>query len=1041
MNVTLLHLSDLHFRPEWPEQCGLVTRALLADIAEQIQAETNVYLVFSGDFVHTGGCPDQYAALQAGFDAELTKIGLPRTRRVCVPGNHDISRDAVKRLRAVHIPSITAIRSEESFIDALPVLSDNLFNHVLATYKAHEDQFAAHSCCQDAIGGRGWDWSDSVGIYCLNTALCSSGGLSTEDSSIPTDRGRLMVDTRSLQAWLARTPSTCRILVMHHPVDWLVEWAQVELEKTIVKDFHLVLSGHIHRPSATHVMRLAKGAICCTAPALFTRKSDILGYALISIDPFSHDVAVRYREWGQQGAFVAGAGLAGTDTGTIIFSKGDVRGDTVLRLIPSESATTEQLLQNEFSSSVTCYSCTRTIWVDRDLSSTPETSQRKTALLTSTTGFARGMQSCIIRAPKGYGLTALGRHLAFEGFKARGDGSLLCMIDASDVPHHRQGVLDHVAERCRQLHSDRARIAAIIIDNWQNDGNGRRLLRDLQHHFPKCVLVALHGVDDCAEISSVVDHDGMPKMDTMYLWALSQSNVRTLVSQYVTSKSLDEDAVTKKILQDIDHLNIHRTPAHCLMFLKLIERDFDDSPVNRTELISRVLFVLFAQFNQVPRYASKPDLKDCEYALGYLCDWMMRNGRSQFTKNEFTRKIAEYCDKQLLDLDGDVLFAFLVSENIFVSKGGMFEFRFKYWMYFFCAHRMHHNSEFADYILSAKRYATSPEIVEFYAGIDRRRTDAVVRLTADLQAMIAAFDDRTGISPSFKPFDHARWVPDEKSLEDMRRDVSESAERSAIPKPAIDAIADKSYDRGAPYNQKLAKFIDESTLGQMVQMMKGAARTLRNSDHVSPETKRSLFREVVKCWTRVCHTLVLLSHVLSNRRFAAFEGMNFVLADGFPHDGDGQSRWEAVVMVIADNVVRWFQDDLFSRKMGAMLFEFVGQNQGALEELLMLLVIVKQRPVGWETEVENFIVRSSKNSYYLSRVYCALRSEYDISICSERNRQRLLRLAAMSVAKHETGSKKPDSRLIETVAKQIDKERGVLPTEAEEGDSADQRAS
>jgi hypothetical protein len=164
--------------------------------------------------------------------------------------------------------------------------------------------------------------------------------------------------------------------------------------------------------------------------------------------------------------------------------------------------------------------------------------------------------------------------------------------------------------------------------------------------------------------------------------------------------TLDEDVVTKKVTDDIDALNLHRTPLNCLLLLKLSEQAFDDTPVNRTEMIGRVLYLLFYQYDKIPRYATRPDLKDCEFALGYFCEALIRCGKTTFTIGEFYQKIQEYCSKQILDLDIEILFTFLLSENIFVKKGAVYEFRFIYWLYYFAAHRMHHDSQFAEFAYS-----------------------------------------------------------------------------------------------------------------------------------------------------------------------------------------------------------------------------------------------------------------------------------------------------------------------------------------------------
>jgi hypothetical protein len=458
-----------------------------------------------------------------------------------------------------------------------------------------------------------------------------------------------------------------------------------------------------------------------------------------------------------------------------------------------------------------------------------------------------------------------------------------------------------------------------------------------------------------------------------------------------------------------------------LLILTLIEKAFDDSPVNRTKLIGDVLHLLFYQFDKIPKYSIRPDLKDCEYALGYFCEWLIRTNKTAFSKNDFYKKVQEYCDLQIIDIDIEVLFAFLAMEHIFVKKGLEFEFRFNYWLYFFAAHRMHHSSNFADFIMADRRYSAFPEIIEFYAGIDRRRTDVVTRLTEDLKIMNVDFLTRTRIPEDFNPLKQALWTPNNDSLEKLKEEVDCSITKSALPAVIKDAIADQGYDQARPYNQAIATFINESSLVQMIQAMKGAARALRNSDHVAPQAKILLLEEVISCWIRVCQILVILSPILAHQGEVVFEGMGFVLTKSVD-EATPKEKWATIMTVIVDNIVDWFQDDFFSKKMGALLTKYNQAHDGSLGELLVLLVMVRQRPPNWEKEIERFIIREQKNSFFLNKIFSALMCEFEYGFSTERNRLELRRLAAMSLAKHDIGAKNPNKKLIEKAANAIDKD-------------------
>jgi hypothetical protein len=273
MKITFIHLSDLHYRKGWPEEVTLVCKKLHEDLSNQLPVYENAYLIFSGDLVFAGGEPELYSNFHSDFVANFEGIGLSRERRICAPGNHDLSREALKPLLMMQRGSLQMMTSEQLFNEQLPQLSNTLFAPKFKNYTKYEQQFASFTCCQNSLGGTGWRLSEEVGVFCLNTALCSLAGLDDVSTNRPySDHKQLMVGTRSLYEWLTNFSFKTRVLVMHHPVEWLADWAQVELEKIIAQNFQLVFSGHIHSNSAVFTSRQYKAVVSCSAPPLFTKK-------------------------------------------------------------------------------------------------------------------------------------------------------------------------------------------------------------------------------------------------------------------------------------------------------------------------------------------------------------------------------------------------------------------------------------------------------------------------------------------------------------------------------------------------------------------------------------------------------------------------------------------------------------------------------------------------------------------------------------------------------------------------------------------------
>ena len=162
-----------------------------------------------------------------------------------------------------------------------------------------------------------------------------------------------------------------------------------------------------------HGARGVAGSVFCAAPALFTRKVDLLGYAFVTIDSNTGDVDVAYRQWTPTYKFVKGTSFSENDTGTKTFPA-LVTGKPLPELIIpiSRGRDTLAILEAEFQEATICYSSKKNIWVNRDLANMPETAgEPDGAIIMTPADLSHNPRSCIIRAPAQFGLTSLGRFL------------------------------------------------------------------------------------------------------------------------------------------------------------------------------------------------------------------------------------------------------------------------------------------------------------------------------------------------------------------------------------------------------------------------------------------------------------------------------------------------------------------------------------------------------------------------------------------------------------------------------------------------------
>lgn len=1018
MSISIIHLSDLHYRQGWIEGHGIVLDAFFKDLSIQIDQlkNTDIYLAFSGDIVQSGEDASLYDEFLNKFDSNLNKLNIPKNRRICVPGNHDVSIKQIKAKIVDHEGVVCQGLAETQFNDYVAGPS-NVFVDKFNNYSIFEEKFADFGVFREStISGTGWDLSDTVGIYCLNSALCSSGGIKLNERNNTVDQRRLAVDTRSLHSWVINNKARHKILIMHHPLCWLPEWAEKELSTLLKKEFALCLSGHSHDQSTFHSITKGISLVECSAPPLFTNKNGDLGYSIITLDPEKGVSTITYRQWTKFQSFVAGVNFSNSDDGKVkIFEPPSMPTSSVKsNSVELNNDFVDRYLTKRLDDALVSFSSQPKIWVDPVMCKKSEISQdAKSEEKTDLNKFISTPKSTVIKAPPQFGLTCLALYLTREAWR-KPVPSLWLYLDSKSLKPNTASIEQAVESEINLLGKSPQDIECVVVDSWvSNDKDATKLLHKVCEKFKEIPVVVMQTIDSAHffEYSEKVELDR--EFDVLFLWALPRGHVRKVVSDYNETRHIgDEDSITTKVVADLEVLNLHRTPLNCLTLLKVSEIDFDESPVNRSEMIKRVLFLLF-NVDEIPTYKIRPDLKDSEYVLGYFCEKLIRNNNYCFTREYFLTISEKCCKERYFDLEVQVIFDVLLANSIIVKRGNYYCFRFAFWIYYFAAQRMHHNKDFANFIYEDMRYSNYPEIMEFYTGIDRQREDALQVLINDIKATCEKVRNKSGLPDGLNPYRFAQWTPSNAMLEHMQSEINEGVKVSNLPESVKDHYADRQYDRARPYNQEIRDILNEYSYVYMVQAMRAGSRALRNSDYVEPEIKRRLLAEIMNCWEQVSKVLLILAPILAESGRATFDGQGFLLVGDF---GDKpEERFFNILNELPGNVVNWFQEDLFSQKMSPLLIDQVANDENELRKHELILLLINQRPRGWKTQIQNYISDISKNSFYLWNVYQNLRAQYSYSYASTRTLSDIEYLIKMAAAKHITGNKSPGIKLISKI--------------------------
>jgi hypothetical protein len=683
-----------------------------------------------------------------------------------------------------------------------------------------------------------------------------------------------------------------------------------------------------------------------------------------------------------------------------------------------EITRTSFVLEERLNTSLQLFSGQPRIWIEPIISKSDEISSNPDTNLEDKVDIKEiiiNPSSIIISAPPQFGLTCLANYMVLEAWKK---SKLWIYVDSKKLKAHN--VKKYINNECELLNieTDTA-IDCIVLDGWcQKDDGSLKKLKSLCEEYTNIPIILMRTIPESKFIQNKHEDVNVNidrSFETYFLLAMTRNQIRNVVKEYNSNAQIaDEDDLLEKIIKDLETLNIHRTPQNCLTLLKVDEKKFDENPVNRCQMLEDVLYVLF-EFTDLPRYSSKPDIKDCQYLLGCFCESLIRENRVSFSKEEFIQKTSQFSKANLIEVDINSVFETLYANHIISEYDQTYSFKSGFWLLYFAAIRMNSNSEFANYILTSKKYLDYPEIIEFYTGIDRNKTDALKILIDDIKGTCNTVFTSIGIPDNINPYKHAIWHPSEDQIDRMQKEISDSVMNSGLPEAIKDKYLDNHYNQLEPYNQDVVinDFFEEFYVYNLIQEIKSSSRALRNSDYADAETKKTLMSQILRGWLQISKVLFALIPVLASKGKATYGGAGFLLISDF---GDTiEERARRILFVVLTNVVGFFKDDLYSSKISPLLYESFDHPTNSLIKQQLAILLIICRPNKWYNKIEGYIVSLSSNSFFLYEIVNAMRAQYKFGFIEESDLRSLSRLIKKALAKHQFSVKDPSPGLVKQI--------------------------
>lgn len=998
--ITIIQISDIHYEFNEPENQGLIINAFFKDLDNQVDPtnQENTYCIISGDLVNKGNSQNTFNDFYDNFILKLVKR-IPIQNIFCTPGNHDLNRKEIENNQKEHDNIFTKSFAETEFNNFLKE-DDNLLHKKFKFYKNFYIEKLQSSNFN--LNGFSEVIVPEITLYFLNSSLLSYGGLNGID-----DKGRLRIETSGLNEWINENQGRTKILVMHHPVEYLTSHAKKELNSMLKNGIDILISGHIHDQEITHSYISDNGGVIkLGSPQLFSNKPDLNGYSLLTFINRKID-SVTYREWiPRQRKFMKGQNFSGTEDGIWSFKRNEITVDDFISI----------KLKANFNKAMKSYSQTPN-WVERYFTTSSPNSQNKSndKKIDYITLINNPKNYHIIAAPQ-FGLTCYANYLAQKAWEIKKE----CWIylDAHNWTFGKYHT--DLEEVLSDLNIQENAVKVLLLDHWRNNAkDSHKIIEHIRKKFPNVPIIIFSNYHDNIVLEGLDSEESHEGFNQIYLCELNRKGLRNIVQNFNSIYQIaEENKVLQRLDVDLIDLNIHRTPINCIQLLIAFLNDFEDRPINRSKVFKYVLKVIFDNPGSL-FYGDTIDEENCGFVVGYYCELLLRKNQETFTESDFLSKTKHFCDKHHNTTNVNDLLQILKNNQIIVNFNGSLRFRFSYWIYYFAALRMKDSEDFKSYMLEAKHSLYYPEIIEFYTGIDGRAEDILTMLITDLDALSSKVYLKLNVSGDINPYTDIKWSLNETVKGMTQEQLEQNIQQSGVPVEIKDIVADKNYDSKKPYLQTIHNYFEEYDVKNLMDLIKSSSRALRNSEFVKPEKREELLKNISIAWKALMRALYLISPVLAKNGFGGVGGARFKLSEDFPKEFN--ECLKSIIIAMPYNLHIWFKDDLFSDKLRILFREHRAKETDLTVKHILALMECYARPKDWKESILNYIKSVGKNSFYLGNLYTNLRTNYSTGYLSSSELKDTEYLIKACWIKHKEGSPRPG---IDTVSKVPD---NVLP--------------
>ena len=1021
----ILHLSDLHWSENSRPDRMIVIDALLADLRRLMDRDVIKpdFVVFSGDLALSGEEPSQFdATLQMFLEPVLSAVGLGRESLFLAPGNHDISRAAVRQAQFVEKGLLSTLRSVDEvnrFLDTLATGDAAALMGVERTrafYDFIDKEFPADNkghpllrCYKREKSGL------SIGIACFDTAWRATG----ERDDL--DRNSLLIGERNIDHAVDCLKDTdIRLAVMHHPLDWLADFDEFAVSSRLSAQFDVVFCGHTHR-GLPQTRTTAQGtAILSQAGSIYANRRWFNGYQSVQLNAADGECTFIVRTFMDTPRREFDEAVNVAPGGKISFPYRCSERSGGMHMVESFLRHARQMIRQSAAEHMNMIGATgREVEDIKEAFVAPPLSRKSIYSADEDAAQAheryeeispetilRSEQNHLITGNRETGKTSLLHYLA-----------VLCAEGASDRP--RIPVILSGPNLKPNLYNLKRAIGTYLgppprgfdVDSALNDGLFLFLIDDVSgpdgltsalkeniNKFPKSRWICITSPRVGTITGQSDQADELNDFRDIRIGMLPRRSIRALTRRWSPAIGQNDDEIFEAVMKQIKRDALPRTGYIVTLLLWAMQQEKELERVNEAILLSNVVDYLLGRADFTQSVVGKFDPRAKEITLEHLASFFKdRSGVS--TVNEATTFLVELFRSARLPFVAVDVLAELVACGILERSDDTVAFKYPCFQEYFFACKLRADPTVLAEIMSNGRYIESDREIELLAGLRRQNTDILNIIVSDIdkrtprkiaKIQSSEFDELTDlnleISVTQKKLSELR---NKRFSSDQVDDLMDAAERRVTRRvtEAKSSTSGIDGDRkdlfGENVDERKELSVRPMGLVEYLSATDLLARVIRNSDFTEFSVKGPATKLVLKSMVKIC--LLIRKEIVSLLDETISKSGEYSLSEE-----DRKSLTYLINKMVVTVSALTAVDLLASPNIIPMAEEILLEPELSVAERIYLCFLLQGcRANGWHTHFSDLLKEKGNSGFVVECVIERIQGIVNTQYLDERENEKL----------------------------------------------------